>query len=30
MDIRSRELNLENVLGILDGGFARDIEERFM
>jgi cardiolipin synthase len=30
MDIRSRELNLENVLGILDDGFAREIEETFM
>ena len=30
MDIRSRELNLENVLGILDEGFAREMEETFM
>jgi cardiolipin synthase len=30
MDIRSRELNLENVLGILDEGFARDLERTFL
>jgi cardiolipin synthase A/B len=27
MDIRSQELNQENVLGILDAGFARQVEE---
>jgi len=30
MDIRSKELNQENVLGILDTGFARQIEETFL
>jgi cardiolipin synthase A/B len=30
MDIRSKELNQENVLGILDGGFARQVEESFL
>jgi cardiolipin synthase A/B len=29
MDIRSKELNNENVLGILDEGFARDMEATF-
>jgi cardiolipin synthase A/B len=29
MDIRSKELNHENVLGILDEGFARDMEATF-
>jgi len=29
MDIRSQELNQENVLGILDAGFARQVEEAF-
>ena len=29
MDIRSKELNLENVLGILDAGFAGQIERSF-
>src|SRR5262249_47784082 len=29
MDIRSHELNQENVLGILDGGFARQVEAAF-
>lgn len=30
MDIRSRELNLENVLGILDEGFAGELERTFL
>ena len=30
MDIRSKELNQENVLGILDEGFARQVEESFL
>lgn len=30
MDVRSRELNLENVLGILDEGFAGQLEETFL
>jgi cardiolipin synthase len=30
MDIRSKELNQENVLGILDAGFARQVEETFL
>jgi cardiolipin synthase A/B len=30
MDIRSKELNSENVLGILDPGLARDLEASFM
>jgi len=30
MDIRSKELNQENVLGILDEGFAREVEETFL
>jgi cardiolipin synthase A/B len=29
MDVRSKELNMENVLGILDVGFARQLEETF-
>ena len=29
MDVRSKELNMENVLGILDVGFARQLEESF-
>ena len=29
MDIRSKELNMENVLGILDAGFAADLEAAF-
>jgi cardiolipin synthase A/B len=29
MDVRSKELNQENVLGILDAGFARQIEESY-
>jgi cardiolipin synthase len=29
MDIRSRELNLENVLGVLDDEFARQLEDTF-
>ena len=29
MDVRSKELNSENVLGILDEGFARDLEASF-
>ena len=29
MDIRSKELNSENVLGILDEGFAREMEATF-
>ena len=29
MDVRSKELNMENVLGILDTGFARQLEETF-
>jgi cardiolipin synthase len=29
MDVRSKELNQENVLGILDAGFARQLEEAF-
>lgn len=29
MDIRSKELNEENVLGILDAGFAEQLEETF-
>lgn len=29
MDVRSKELNQENVLGILDDGFARELEETF-
>lgn len=30
MDVRSRELNLENVLGILDDGFAGQLEQTFL
>jgi cardiolipin synthase len=30
MDIRSKELNSENVLGILDDGLARDLESAFL
>ena len=30
MDVRSKELNQENVLGILDVGFAKQIEETFL
>jgi cardiolipin synthase A/B len=30
MDIRSKELNEENVLGLLDEGFAREIEAAFL
>jgi cardiolipin synthase len=30
MDIRSKELNQENVLGILDEGFARQVEASFL
>jgi cardiolipin synthase len=30
MDVRSRELNLENVLGILDEGFAGQLEQTFL
>jgi len=30
MDIRSKELNQENVLGILDEGFAGQVEEAFL
>jgi cardiolipin synthase A/B len=29
MDIRSKELNMENVLGILDAGFAGELEAAF-
>jgi cardiolipin synthase len=29
MDVRSKELNMENVLGILDAGFARQLEDTF-
>lgn len=29
MDIRSKELNMENVLGILDAGFAAEMEATF-
>jgi cardiolipin synthase len=29
MDIRSKELNSENVLGVLDQGFAREMEKTF-
>jgi cardiolipin synthase len=29
MDVRSKELNQENVLAILDAGFARQLEETF-
>jgi cardiolipin synthase A/B len=30
MDIRSKELNNENVIGILDPGFGRELEESFL
>lgn len=30
MDVRSKELNQENVLGILDEGFARQVEQSFL
>ncbi|HEU0076550.1 MAG TPA: phospholipase D-like domain-containing protein [Longimicrobiaceae bacterium] len=30
MDVRSKELNQENVIGILDEGFARDVERTFL
>jgi cardiolipin synthase len=30
LDVRSKELNQENVLGILDAGLARQIEETFL
>jgi cardiolipin synthase len=30
MDIRSKELNMENVLGILDAGFAAEMEAAFL
>jgi cardiolipin synthase len=30
MDIRSKELNQENVLGILDAGFGRQLDETFL
>ena len=30
MDVRSKELNQENVLGILDTGFAAQVEETFL
>jgi cardiolipin synthase len=30
MDIRSTELNQENVLGLLDDGFARQVEKTFL
>jgi cardiolipin synthase len=30
MDIRSKEINDENVLGILDAGFARELEATFL
>jgi len=29
MDIRSKELNMENVLGVLDAGFAAELEAAF-
>ena len=29
MDVRSKELNQENALGILDVGFAKQLEETF-
>src|SRR5438093_5773573 len=29
MDIRSKELNMENVLGVLDAGFASELEATF-
>jgi cardiolipin synthase len=30
MDIRSKELNQEGVIGILDGGFGREVKETFL
>src|SRR3990170_2917321 len=30
MDIRSKELNQENVLGILDEGFGREVQATFL
>ena len=30
MDVRSQELNQENVLGILDAGFAAQVEKTFL
>ena len=30
MDIRSKELNQENVLGILDEGLGRQLQETFL
>jgi cardiolipin synthase len=30
MDIRSKELNQENVLGILDEGFGAEVQETFL
>jgi len=30
MDIRSKELNEENVIGVLDEGFAKELEEAFL
>jgi cardiolipin synthase len=30
MDVRSKELNQENVLGILDGGFAKQVEDSYL
>jgi cardiolipin synthase len=30
MDIRSKELNMENVLGILDEGLGRRLQETFL
>ena len=30
MDIRSKELNMENVLGILDAGFGAEVEAAFL
>ena len=30
MDVRSKELNQENVLGILDVGFAKQVEDTFL
>jgi cardiolipin synthase len=29
MDVRSKELNQENVLGILDAGFAKQVEDSY-
>jgi cardiolipin synthase len=30
MDVRSKELNQENVIGILDSGFAAQVQESFL